>query len=64
MHGKKKYTVIIFWFADTDRDFEPSADMLVHDFDDEHTLDDEEAMSNSDSTSNELDALQKVPYHL
>ena len=34
--------------------------MLVHDYDDEHTLDDEEALSNSDTGSTELDALQKV----
>jgi len=46
--------------ADTDVDFDPSADMLVHDFDDERTLDEEEAMSNEESVANELDDLQKV----
>ena len=45
--------------VDTDRDFDPSADMLVHEYDDETTLDDEEAMSSSDG-ANELDDLQKV----
>ncbi|ELU18108.1 hypothetical protein CAPTEDRAFT_219441 [Capitella teleta] len=44
---------------DTDRDFDPSADMMVHDFDDEHTLDEEEALSGSDSCGSELDSLQK-----
>lgn len=47
---------------DTDRDFEPTADMLVHDYDDEHTLEEEENMSNSDA-SNELEGLQKVKSH-
>ena len=45
--------------TDTDRDFDPSADMMVHDFDDERTLDEEEAMS-GESCSNELDDLEKV----
>lgn len=48
-----------FAVADTDRDFDPSADMLVHDFDDERTLEEEEALS-SESCSSELDDLQKV----
>jgi hypothetical protein len=43
----------------TDADFEPTADMLVHDYDDERTLDEEEAMSNDESVANELDDLQK-----
>ena len=46
--------------ADTDVDFDPTADMLVHDCDDERTLDEEEAMSNEESVANELDDLQKV----
>lgn len=46
--------------ADTDVDFDPTADMLVHDCDDEQTLDEEEAMSNEESVANELDDLQKV----
>lgn len=44
---------------DTDREFEPTAEMLIHDYDDEQTLDEEEAMSNGESVMNELDALQK-----
>lgn len=46
-------------FVETDKDFDPSADMLVHDYDDEHTLDEEEALS-GESCSNELDDLAKV----
>ena len=46
--------------ADTDVDFDPTADMLVHDCDDERTMDEEEAMSNEESVANELDDLQKV----
>ncbi|ESO09276.1 hypothetical protein HELRODRAFT_137425, partial [Helobdella robusta] len=45
--------------SDEDPSFDPSADMLIHDFDDEQTLDEEEAMSNEDSIGNELDDLQK-----
>jgi len=46
--------------GDTDVDFDPTADMLVHDCDDERTMDEEEAMSNEESVANELDDLQKV----
>lgn len=53
----------MYWFVtastENDRDFDPSADMLVDDFDDEQTLQEEEQLSNSDA-SNELDELQKV----
>ncbi len=48
-----------FSFADTDREFDPSAETLVSEYDDERTLDEEEAMSGG-SGSNELSALQKV----
>ena len=44
---------------DTDRDFDPSAEMLIHDYDDEQTMEEEEAMS-GDSCSGELDDLAKV----
>ena len=50
--------------TDTDRDFDPSAEMLIHDYDDEQTLDEEEAMSNGESVMNELVALQQVNYHI
>lgn len=46
--------------ADTDKDFDPSADMMVHDYDDERTLDEEEAMTSGESCTGELDDLQKV----
>ena len=49
-----------FLSLDTDRDFDPTADMLVHDFDDEHTMEEEEALSNSESVGSELDNLEKV----
>ncbi|KAI0210433.1 Mesoderm induction early response protein 3 [Lamellibrachia satsuma] len=44
---------------DTDRDFDPSADMLVDDIDDERTMEEEEALSNEDSVGKEVDDLQK-----
>lgn len=43
---------------DSDQDFDPSADMLVNDFDDEHTLDEEEA--NDHDNEEEIDDLTKV----
>ena len=52
---------VLLKFSDTDREFDPTADMLVHEFDDEQTLEEEEAMSN-ESAGNELDDLEKVNY--
>lgn len=51
----------VIWcnILEEDQDFDPSAEMMVHDYDDEQTLDEEEAMSN-ESMGNELDDLQKV----
>ncbi|CAG2107150.1 unnamed protein product [Medioppia subpectinata] len=45
--------------GDSDQDFDPSADMLVNDFDDEHTLDEEEAISDELNGEEEIDDLQK-----
>ena len=50
------------FFSDTDRDFDPSADMLVHDFDDERTLEEEENLSGAESCAEELNDLEKVFY--
>jgi hypothetical protein len=41
-------------------DFDPTADDLVNDYDDERTMDEEEAMSNDESVTEELNDLQKV----
>jgi hypothetical protein len=43
-----------------DVDFDPTADELVNDYDDERTMDEEEAMSNEESVTEELNDLQKV----
>lgn len=45
-----------------DQEFEPTADMLVHDFDDEQTLAEEEAlaMEGGEDPQNELNDLQKA----
>ncbi|KAL1418162.1 hypothetical protein MTO96_026175 [Rhipicephalus appendiculatus] len=45
--------------GDSDQDFDPSAEMLVDDYDDEKTLDEEEALE-SDASDDELNTLQKV----
>ncbi|KAM4557651.1 mesoderm induction early response protein 1b isoform 1-T1 [Fundulus diaphanus] len=43
-----------------DHDFDPSADMLVHDFDDERTLEEEEMLEATDETnSNEIEDLAR-----
>uniref|UniRef100_H3CNA8 Mesoderm induction early response protein 1 n=1 Tax=Tetraodon nigroviridis TaxID=99883 RepID=H3CNA8_TETNG len=50
-----------------DHDFEPSADMLVHDFDDERTLEEEEMLETTDETNaNEIEDLERegeMPIH-
>ncbi|KAM8839415.1 mesoderm induction early response protein 1b isoform 1-T1 [Synchiropus picturatus] len=50
-----------------DHDFDPSADMLVHEFDDERTLEEEEIMEASDDTNiNEIEDLARegeMPIH-
>ncbi|XP_043989090.1 mesoderm induction early response protein 1b isoform X5 [Gambusia affinis] len=50
-----------------DHDFDPSADMLVHDFDDERTLEEEEMLEATDETnSNEIEDLARegdMPIH-
>lgn len=44
-----------------DHDFDPSADMLVHDFDDERTLEEEELLEAADDTNaNEIEDLARV----
>ncbi|KAF4112279.1 mesoderm induction early response protein 1a isoform X1 [Onychostoma macrolepis] len=42
-----------------DRDFDPSADMLVHDFDDERTLEEEEKLEGETNFSAEIDDLTR-----
>ncbi|XP_063742579.1 mesoderm induction early response protein 1b isoform X3 [Eleginops maclovinus] len=46
--------------ASVDHDFDPSVDMLVHDFDDERTLEEEEMLETSDETNaNEIEDLAR-----
>ena len=44
----------------TDREFDPSAELLVHDYDDERTLEEEESMYPDDDSQAEVSSLQKV----
>ncbi|XP_056115562.1 mesoderm induction early response protein 1a isoform X1 [Rhinichthys klamathensis goyatoka] len=44
---------------DEDRDFDPSADMLVHDFDDERTLEEEEKLEGEKNSCTEIDDLTR-----
>lgn len=44
-----------------DHDFDPTAEMLVHDFDDERTLEEEEMLEAADETNaNEIENLTRV----
>ncbi len=43
-----------------DHDFDPTAEMLVHDFDDERTLEEEEMRECESSGSSEISDLEKV----
>lgn len=43
-----------------DHDFDPTADMLVHDYDDEHTLEEEEMREGESNGSSEIADLEKV----
>lgn len=43
-----------------DKEFDPSAEMMVNDFDDERTLEEEEAMEATEDTHQELDNLKEV----
>lgn len=43
-----------------DHDFDPTAEMLVHDYDDEHTLEEEEMREGESNGSSEIADLEKV----
>uniref|UniRef100_A0A8D0HI35 Mesoderm induction early response protein 1 n=1 Tax=Sphenodon punctatus TaxID=8508 RepID=A0A8D0HI35_SPHPU len=52
--------------ATSDHEFDPSADMLVHDFDDERTLEEEEMMEEETNFSSEIEDLTRegdMPIH-
>ncbi|XP_056316087.1 mesoderm induction early response protein 1a isoform X3 [Danio aesculapii] len=44
---------------DEDKDFDPSADMLVHDFDDEQTLEEQEKLEGETNFTHEIDDLTR-----
>lgn len=43
-----------------DHDFDPTAEMLVHDYDDERTLEEEEMMDEGKNFNSEIEDLEKV----
>lgn len=43
-----------------DQEFDPSAEMLVHDYDDERTLDEEEMLEEETNSGNEIEDLARV----
>lgn len=46
--------------ASDDHEFDPSADMLVHEFDDERTLEEEELMEGEVNFTSEIEHLERV----
>jgi len=52
--------LIVGSLSSEDHDFDPSAEMLVHDYDDERTLEEEEMMEESKNFGSEIEDLEKV----
>lgn len=52
--------MIVGSLSSEDHDFDPSAEMLVHDYDDERTLEEEEMMEESKNFRTEIEDLEKV----
>lgn len=52
--------MIVGSLSSEDHDFDPSAEMLVHDYDDERTLEEEEMMEESKNFGSEIEDLEKV----
>lgn len=52
--------MIVGSLSSEDHDFDPSAEMLVHDYDDERTLEEEEMMEESKNFNSEIEDLEKV----
>lgn len=52
--------MIVGSLSSEDHDFDPSAEMLVHDCDDERTLEEEEMMEENKNFSSEIEDLEKV----
>ena len=57
---------MIFYFSCTldsnDTDYQLTADMMIHDIDDERTIEEEEMMESTEDFSNEVNSLQKVNF--
>ncbi|NWR53706.1 MIER3 protein, partial [Regulus satrapa] len=53
------FFLIVGSLSSEDHDFDPSAEMLVHDYDDERTLEEEEMMEESKNFSSEIEDLEK-----
>lgn len=47
-----------------DHDFDPTAEMLVHEYDDERTLEEEESLDGGRNFSSEIADLEKVRYQI
>ena len=57
LHGKK-YHDITFEYSDDEKEFEPTVDMMMNEFDDERTIEEEEELGQEDEQE-EISALEK-----
>lgn len=55
-----KLSFIVGSLSSEDHDFDPTAEMLVHDYDDERTLEEEEMMDEGKNFGSEIEDLEKV----
>ncbi|KAL0628298.1 Mesoderm induction early response protein 3, partial [Plecturocebus cupreus] len=55
--------IIVGSLSSEDHDFDPTAEMLVHDYDDERTLEEEEMMDEGKNFSSEIEDLEKTETH-
>lgn len=54
------FFLVVGSLSSEDHDFDPTAEMLVHDYDDERTLEEEEMMEEGKNFSSEIEDLEKV----
>lgn len=55
--------MVVGSLSSEDHDFDPTAEMLVHDYDDEQTLEEEEMRESESNGSSEIADLEKVCFH-
>ena len=54
------FSDFILFVESNDADYQITADMMIHDIDDERTIEEEEMMESTEDFSTEVNSLQKV----